>query len=911
MQINVLKTTIKRFLKMRKILLLSKILSKLQNFRFVPNLTNLIMKPRFLLFALPILVGGILSIYLTQLQHPDNGIVQNYKMHCGPDFKTYQASKSATDPHAVPNDWMAMQRMYPYNSLNTEACLEAMREAAEMHAQTDVRLEWEPAGPTNIGGRITDIEVNPDNNDVIYIGAATGGILKTVDGGNEWENIFDDAAVISIGDIALDPANSNIIYVGTAEANAASYSFVGDGMHKSYDGGDTWQHIGLEQSAYIARIVVDHTNSQRVFVAACGNLFSTNSQRGIYRSDDGGENWDQVLFLTDSTAAIDLVQHPVDPDILYAAMWERVRGLNYRRSFGNSSGVWKTIDGGDTWTELTNGLPNGDEIGRIGLAIAKSNPEVVYAFYDNQDNVELYRTEDGGDLWFPTNHNDIHGMNSSFGWYFGQIRVNPNDEDQFWVLGVEMYRSDNGGNSYIPLAGYWNLDEIHVDHHALWIDENTETLFEGNDGGLYVSDNYGNSWDKINNLPITQFYAMDIDYNYPERIYGGTQDNNTIRTLTGDLDDWEAILGGDGMYTLVDYENPFLIYAESQWGNLARSSDLGYSFNWIGTPAAADIRTNWSSPYVLHPEDPSIMYFGTYRVWKGTESGWTWSVLSEDMTKGDDGSTFHTISTIAISKLDPDMILVGSDDGLVHITTNSGTTFIDISDGLPNRWITRVEFDPFEENTIYATVSGFRWEEAFPHVFKSLNLGEDWIDISSNLPQVPVNVIVCDPDLEDRYFIGTDAGMFCTEDGGNYWYGISCGMPNTPVVAMKIHEPTLTLVVATHGNSCFRIDLDDIINHTGENTLENTGEIKVFPNPVSDFATIDFEVPAPGNYDISIYTINGSRVTNLYDGQLTEDNHRFTWNVNNNAESIYPNGIYLLTITNGNKVWHKKIILYR
>ena len=863
------------------------------------------MKLRSLLLTVAVMAGTI--ILLTALQkNKSQSLSANYEIPCGPDYRTYQQARTLTDPMALPNDWMAMQRMYPHNEINIAAYSEAMHDASKMHEMTDSRLEWELAGPTNIGGRITDIEINPDNTDEIYIGAATGGILKSTDGGDEWYNVFSNAPVISIGDLAIDPNNSEIIYAGTGEANSSSYSFIGDGMYKSYNGGADWEHIGLESSAYIARVVVDYNNSQRIFAAACGTLFSTSSQRGVYKSNDGGSSWEQILFLTDSTAAIDLVQHPENPDILYAAMWERVRGLNYRRSFGNSSGVWKTEDGGDNWTELTLGLPTGNDVGRIGLAIAKSNPDVLYAFYDNQDNVELYRTNDGGSSWSPTSHNDLQGMNSSFGWYFGQIRVNPSDEDQFWVLGVEMYRSDNGGDSYIPLAGYWNSYEIHVDHHALWIDENTGTLFEGNDGGLYVSDNFGYSWDKINNLPITQFYALDIDHNNPERIYGGTQDNNTIRTLSGDVDDWEVILGGDGMYTLVDYENPNLIYAESQWGNLNRSSDLGYSFTWIAEPAAAD-RTNWSAPYVLHPEDPSIMYFGTYRVWEGTEYGWTWSVLSEDMTKGGDGSTFHTISTIAISKLDPDMILVGSDDGLVHITTNAGTTFTDISAGLPDRWVTRVAFDPFEENTIYVTVSGFRWEEAYPHVLKSVNLGEDWIDISGNLPQVPVNVIVCDPDLDDRYFVGTDAGMFCTEDGGNYWYGISVGIPNTPVVAMKIHEPTMTLVVATYGNSAYRIDLDDIVSNVANNSAEISNDLEIYPNPISSQASISFSTSDPGNYNISVLDLEGRLITKIYQGSLEPGNHSFNWT----ADHQMANGIYMLAVNNGSRIWSKKVLLSR
>jgi hypothetical protein len=385
-----------------------------------------------------------------------------------------------------------------------------------------------------------------------------------------------------------------------------------------------------------------------------------------------------------------------------------------------------------------------------------------------------------------------------------------------------------------------------------------------------------------------------------------------VRTLTGEPDDWTSILGGDGMYTLVDYTDPTFIYAESQWGNLYRSTDLGYDFNWIGIPAASD-RTNWSSPYVQHPEEPSVLYFGTYRIWKGTQWGLTWDIISDDLTKGDDGSTFHTITCIDVSKLNPDMILTGSDDGLVHITTNEGNTWTNISAGLPDRWITCVVFDPFDENTIYATCSGFRWDEALPHVFKSTNLGETWTDISSNLPEIPVNEIICDPEFEDRYFLATDAGLFSTENGGESWYGISFGMPNSPAVAMKIHAPTLSLVVGTFGNSMYRIHMDDIINQidTPDQNRSNNIEMKVFPNPVKSVATIEVNSSVAGIVSIDIFDINGKLIKNLYTGTKATGTSSYTWDCCNNNGSTCTNGIYFCKVSQQGKISEKKIILMR
>ncbi len=554
-----------------------------------------------------------------------------------------------------PSEWMDYQRAYPNEYIKPEVYLEAMEEAAILHKQSASRdIYWEFSGPTNIGGRITDLAFHPSDMNTIYVGGASGGILKSTNAGQQWENIFTEAAVISIGDLAVDPNNKNVIYAGTGEANASSFSFLGNGIYKSTDAGDSWSHIGLELSAYIGRIVVDHSNSQNVYVAACGNLFSHGGERGIYKSSNGGGSWEQILFINDSTAGIDLVQHPDNPDILYAAMWQRTRGRTYRNSFGDGSGIWKTTDGGDNWTELTNGFPTGDDVGRIGLDISQTNPDVLYAFIDmpNQE-VRLYRTDDGGDSWNRGNDNILDEMNSSFGWYFGQVRVDPNDENKIYVMGVDMFTSDDGGQSWTQLAGYFNSDVIHVDHHAMYIDPISQRVYNANDGGLYYSDDQGVHWTEINNIPLTQFYAIDIDHQYPERIYGGTQDNNTIRTTTGSIDDWEAILGGDGMYCLVDYDDNSNVYAESQWGGLSKSTLGGSpgSFNYIAW-SMSDDRTNWSAPLAMDPENPNRLYFGTYRVWRSMNGGNSWSSVSSDLTQG--GSNyFHSLTTIDVSPKNP------------------------------------------------------------------------------------------------------------------------------------------------------------------------------------------------------------------------------------------------------------------
>jgi len=812
-------------------------------------------------------------------------------------------------PGYLPTDWMDRQRTFPYGTINPEVYLEAYRQAAAMNAAAARgRFNWELAGPLNIGGRITDIEIPTGSTSTIYIGAASGGIFKTVNNGMSWTNIFDQASSLTIGDLAIDTENPELMYAGTGEANSSSQSFRGDGIYKSTDAGNSWQYSGLDQSAYIGRIVIDHSNAERVFAAACGNLFTPDDNRGVYRTTDGGATWEQVLFVSDSTSAIDLVQHPTNPDILYAAMWERMRGLNYRRSFGETSGIWMTTDGGDNWTELDSGLPQGSETGRIGLAISPSSPSVLYAFYDNQYEVAVYKTINGGQNWTRTNDNTLQGMNSSFGWYFGQIRVNPLNPDRVYVLGVYMYTTSNGGNSWSE-TGY----DMHVDHHALAFHPTTGRMYEGNDGGLYFSDN-GNSWNKINNLPLTQFYDIEVDYLNPERIYGGTQDNNTVRTTTGQLNDWDAILGGDGFYCLVDYTNSNIIYAEYQWGALHKSTNGGSWMESINSYWSSD-RVNWSAPVIMHPQQNNTLYFGTYRVWKSTNAGNSWVAVSNDLTNGDDGSTFHTITTLAISSLEPDIVLAGSDDGRVHISTNGGTVWSDISDGLPQRWITRVATDPFDVNTIYVTLSGFRWDEPLSHVYKSVNLGQTWQPISGNLPELPVNALIADPTKQGRLFIGNDAGVYMTDNAGEEWQSLNTGLGNVPVTTMKIHADQNFLLIGTYGLSAYKLDLSELNVGIQENyfTRQTLSLSSVYPNPFNTGnaakLSINIVSSAAAFADVCLIDIMGREVRKLKSVSLMQGVNTILWDGNSNDGKQVKPGTYLIEIESGNRKVAGKVLV--
>ncbi len=857
-------------------------------------------KSRFLFTSVPLLILFLAGVFLSL----------NHKTDKNSGHFMLSRVDQPKGPGYLPTDWMDRQRTFPNGGINTTYYLAAMHQARDLHASADrSTFIWEFAGPTNIGGRITDIEIPGELFSTVYVAAASGGILKTTNSGATWTNIFKDQATIPVGDIAIDKTNTNLIYAGTGEANSSSQSFRGDGIYKSTDGGATWQFSGLGLSAYIGRIVIDHSDSQRVFAAACGNLFTPDGNRGVYRTTNGGNTWERVLFVSDSTSAIDIVQHPTNPDILYAAMWERMRGLNYRRSFGETSGIWKSTDGGDTWTELTTGLPQGSETGRIGLAISPSSPSVLYAFYDNQFEVAVYKTQNSGQNWTRTNDGSVQGMNSSFGWYFGQVRVHPENPDRVYLLGQIMFTTADGGNSWNE-TGY----EMHVDHHALVFHPVTGRMYEGNDGGLYFSDDDGNSWDKINNLPLTQFYDIEIDYLNPDRLYGGTQDNNTVRTWTGQTGDWEAILGGDGFYSLVDYTNSNIIYAEYQYGELHKSTNGGSWMNPINDYWSSD-RVNWSAPVVMHPVNPQTLYFGTYRVWKTTNGGNSWTAVSGDLTNGDDGSSYHTLTTLAVSSIEPDILLAGSDDSRVHLSTNGGSLWTDISSGLPERWITRVATDPFDVNTIYVTLSGFRWDEPIAHVYKSTDLGQTWQPISSGLPEIPVNAFVADPGEQGRYFIGTDAGVFMSENDGSTWQSMNQGLGNVPVTSMKIHPDANFLIVGTYGLSAYKFDLNQLNVGVNNNQLpEQTLSIStVYPNPFKSgnggVLNITIGCSVTGFADVTLVDLMGREVRKYISVSLLQGLNTFMWDGKSHDGKPVKTGTYLIKVESGTRKAFGKVLV--
>lgn len=816
-------------------------------------------------------------------------------------------AEKETGKMEYPAEWMYNQRAYPNNYINKEAYKEAVLLSKQILANRSPEAagEWTFVGPLNTGGRVTDVAIAPDNDNHLYVATATGGIFRSYDAGANWTPIFDEVTKPSIGDIAIAPSNAQRIYAGTGEANgsATDGAYFGDGIYRSDNAGDTWTNVGLPESNHIGRIVVDPTNPDRVFVAATGQLYGKNVERGIYRTTNGGSNWEKVLFVTDSTAAIDVAMNVANTNIIYAAMWERTRKPWQRDYGGVTSAIHRSMDGGTTWMQLgaANGLPAPNvQTGRIGIAVSESDPSTIYArFTTNEITNEfngLYKSTDNGDNWtLVTTPGALSGIDANFGWYFGNVRVNPTNSSEVYIVGFDIVKSTNSGASWQTLNG------MHVDHHALDFSRtNSNFMLSGNDGGAYISNNGGNSWTKFLNLPITQFYNIEVDKTQPERLYGGTQDNNTIRTVTGGASNWNSIWGGDGFHVNVDPVDNNYIYVESQYGNLGRSTNGGNSFNGATNGISSGDRNNWNTPVIISPFDHEILYYGTNRLYTSNKAS-NWSVISPDLTDGlhPSGSlAFGTLTAIASSYNNLDVIYTGSDDGNVNVTFNGGTTWTDISVGLPDQYITSIAMVPSNDMTAYVTVSGFKYLDYTPRVFKTTDGGQNWTDISSNLPNIPVNDIITYP-AENILFVATDLNVWYSKDDGASWTILGNNLPLTVVMDLKFHEPTKTLYAGTFGRAMHKFDVSDILS-VGENEIASSA-VKIYPNPATSEFTISQSLSSEGT--VQLFDISGKKIKDLFIGNFGSNK-----NIKVKTDGLAA-GIYLVKVNSGKQSVTKKLIV--
>ena len=715
-------------------------------------------------------------------------------------------------------------------------------------------LEWRSIGPANMGGRTADVESVPGDPSIVYAATASGGLWKSVNGGTTWKPIFERQGTISIGDIALAPSNPEVVWVGTGESNVRNSVSFGDGVYKSTDGGAKWQHMGLRDTERISAIAIHPQNPDIVYVGALGHAFGPNEERGVFMTTDGGKTWTKTLYIDKEHGVSDLEIDPVNPNILYAGMWSFERKPWTHRSGSEKGGLYKSTDGGRTWNKLSKGLPK--LIGRIGVRAAPSNPNVVYAIVESKEGT-LYRSDDRGENFRQVSK---ESRIVSRGFYYTTVRVDPTNENRVYAVASTLFVSVDGGKSFRSITG-----RTHIDYHALWIDpKNPKRLWQGQDGGIAVSYDGGETWDYVNNFPAGQFYQIHADNRLPfYYVMGGLQDNGAwtgpsrTREPAGILnDDWRMVSFGDGFYILNHPDDPELYVSESQGGNIVRTDFRNREQQEVnpwgrgsgdGPAAGEKYRFNWNAPIVPSPHDGKTLYFGGNVVFKSTDFGKTWEQISPDLTTNDpekqkdaggpvafENTTaeYHTtIISIAESPVQKNQIWVGTDDGNLQVTNDGGKTWTNVIKNVPtlvaNSPVSHVEPSRKNGQTVYAAFERHMMDDFRPYIFKSTDGGKSWQNISGNLPaKAYVQVVREDPRNSNLLYAGTELGLFASYDGGRQWTEL--GLKNLPRVAIHdilVHPRENDLILATHGRSVWILDDASPIQQMSQQVLDKTAHL--------------------------------------------------------------------------------------
>jgi photosystem II stability/assembly factor-like uncharacterized protein len=794
---------------------------------------------------------------------------------------TTPARAQTPDVHKLmmPNEHFYFQRAYPDFDMPVSVVQNALRQAqnqaAAKQAGEGFDADWLIEGPSNIGGRINAIAPHPTNADIIYVGSSRGGIHKTTDGGTTWQAIFDEPLFNSIGDITISPHDANTIYVGTGDVNISSFFSVGDGVYRSTDAGATWQNIGLNNVGIISKVIIDPSNANRIFVGAMGNPLVRDEHRGLYRSDDGGATWQKVLYIDDDAGIIDLVIDHNQPNILYAASWNRIRNLQETITHEQDSRIWKTSDGGNTWQILSNGLPDHQQ-SRIGLAMADQNTNRLAAVYVDSTETLLgvFVSNDGGAAWEQTANADAFGGDplGGFGWYFGKIAFDPADDQSLFVLGVDMFQSLDGGYSWELATPIWFTYEVHADKHALEFDAEGGILL-GTDGGVYRSTDGATTWEDIEFIPNTQFYRVAVNPHIPNMYCGGAQDNGTTMGNADMIDNWPRLFGGDGFQAVFHPDLPDLWYVETQWGNISYTQDNGNNFDSADDGINPSDRRNWDMPYMMSSHSEHSLLAGTYRMYRSNSNNPpNYTAISDDLTDGNIyGDRFHNISTIDQSVLTPDYYYVGTSDGNVWRSLNGGDAWENINGTLPDRYVTAVKASPHALNTVYVSISGYKGNGIEPHLFRSTDNGNNWTAIGDDLPPVAVNdILVLPEDTTDQILIAaTDAGVYLTADGGSTWVRLGGNMPIFSIFDIDYDVRNHKLVAATFARSIMSFDLSQVIDFESGNASVGikphstaTAVLHAHYQPDSRTLQLAFRSPdeqsAPNTAQINVLNIGGA-----------------------------------------------------
>lgn len=817
---------------------------------------------------------------------------------------------SKINKHHEAADEFYIQRSWPDEKLDFRAYAAAIYSAkaqlSEKNHIPSFDKPWTTRGPSNIGARVNTIAIHPQNHNIIYIGYSVGGVFKTTDGGENWQPIFDEQPFLTIGDIAIDPSNPETIYVGTGDPNISGYPFIGDGVYKSEDGGESWTNIGLTNERIVSKIIIDPEHPANIYVSCMGLPFERNTDRGLYKSTNGGESWTQILFANEQAGIIDMVMDPFDSATLYATAWDRIRTNQESTVAGPNAKVYKTIDGGLNWTMLEGGLPT-EDMGRIGLAISTTEANTLYALYVSTESrlYDIFKSTDGGQNWTAildwNSAEPLFGGNDplgGFGWYFGQIRLNPDNPNEIFILGVDLWKSADGGLSWERNTPPWWQYGVHADKHD-FVFLGTDTILLATDGGLYKATDTQAVWEDIESIATTQFYRVAYNPHQPDVYYGGAQDNGTTGGRNTE-EGWERIYGGDGFQTIFHPTDTNIVYVETQRGGIAVSNGGLNSDFWDFATDGIDgtDRRNWDMPIIMSPHNPDILYTGTHRVYKNSfGSAPFWEAISEDLTDGlIFGNSFHTISTLIESPLEDGLLYVGTTDGNVWRSDDDGGEWQDISTGIPERYITDVKASPESVNRVFVSVSGYKYNDFNPHIFYSDDRGTSWLNISGDLPSLAVNDIYVLPGhLDSVLFVATDGGVYGSINRGDNWERLGNNMPIIPVYDLEWNQSRNELIAGTHARSIMSFPLDSLLDGivaTNAVILQKEG-LKIFPSPAVNLVNIEIKnIIQNTGFELIITNIAGNIVLQKMDNQLK-----------NIRVSQLSSGMYFVRITQGNRQW--------
>jgi photosystem II stability/assembly factor-like uncharacterized protein len=801
---------------------------------------------------------------------------------------------------------------------STSSAEKALKDKKKLENSSLVKnINFTNIGPTVMSGRVVDVDVNPNNTTEFYVGYASGGLWYTNNNGTTLTPVLDNSPTQNIGDIAVD-WNSETIWVGTGEKNSSRSSYAGIGILKSTDKGKTWNNVGLLDAHHTSRILINPNNTDEVIICVIGHLYSSNEERGVFKTSDGGKTWSKTLYIDENTGIIDVAVAPENFNVMYAASWERQRKAWDFDGDGKNSAIYKSTDAGTTWAKIADksGFPTGDGVGRIGLAVFNEN--TVYALHDSQfrreknkdkklsedltkedfktmssddflkladkklntylknngfqekyrsENVkqmvqvgsvkpidlakyledtnsvlfdtevvgaEVFKTTNGGKTWKKTHEDHLDGLYSSYGYYFGEIRVDLQDENAIYVLGVPILKSKDGGKTFTSIG----KENVHSDHQALWVNpKKPGHLLNGNDGGLNLSYDDGESWTKLNNAAVGQFYSVYADNQKNYKVYGGLQDNGVwVANNNAKIDEswqqsgqnpYESIMGGDGMQVQVDDRNPNIVYTGFQFGNYFRIDRAANDQKYIQPKHVLGeypYRFNWQTPILLSKHNQDILYLGGNKLHRSLNKGDDWETISDDLTTGGKKGNvaYGTLTTIAESPFQFGLLYTGSDDGFVHISKNGGGSWEKISDSLPQGlWISRVVASAHKKERVYVTLNGYRFDDFTSYVYMSDDFGQTWKNIGKSIPTAAVNVIKEDTANENLLYLGTDNGLYVSFNNGKSWQTFSKNLPNVAVHDLVIQPTAKHLIIATHGRSLYKANIESLQLFTDELAAKN------------------------------------------------------------------------------------------